>query len=180
MKKLRMGVIGCILALSLGYAAISTSIDLNGLLSLGYDAEDFNVIVSRIRLDGEDISTNINADGNQFTFIAASSTKELEYRVRNESTQYDADVSLSCTPSTNMTINQVGHMEAGTIETRTIELSTTDTGVITCTLNINKLDRTSKSNTCCNNAKSIKFTPKNSEWNVTTVEEALNYLRTNS
>ncbi len=168
--------------MTIGYAALSTSLDLSGLIKLGFDVEDFNVYLSRVVVNGTNESDKIE-DNKKFSVNTKSGQNTLKYRVKNESTQYDANVSLTCTKKDGSTIEltedqQVGQILAHSIETREFTFDGED--IVSCTLNITKLERTSKSNSCCNNAKDIVFKPEDPNWKVGTVAEALDYLRNRS
>lgn len=179
-KKLKLGIFIFLLLMSIGFAASTATLDITNLLSIGFDAEDFKVYVSRIVLDGTNLSSNISEDGSEFTFSVDSKANALTYRVKNLSSKYDAEVHVSCTTtgSATLDIDQVGTIPAQSVETKTIHLNNHASETISCKLTLNSIERTSKADAaCCTNASNIQFTPEDSNWKVTTVEEALNYLR---
>ncbi len=177
-NKANLGIFGILLAMVVGYAAINVVLNIRANTILGYNEDDFRVYISRLMLDGKNISENISAQGDSFSFVAPSGSNTITYRVINESTQYDANVNLTCTSgNATLEIEQIGLIAAKTIETRDIKITNANNDLITCTLNIEQVSKTEIASSCCSNASTVSFTPKNPDWNVKTVEEALNFLR---
>lgn len=180
-KKIKIALSITLLFIAVGYASLFTSLDLEGLLSMGFDGEDFKVQIIRTNLDGTDVSETISEDKRSFTFQANASSRELLYKVKNVSTKYDAVVSLTCTTTGNatFTIHQIGNLSAMTIGKQTIDISEAADETVTCTLGIDAVEKNENVSECCKNAKNIAFQPDDPNWKVSTVEEALNYLREN-
>lgn len=99
--KNRKIIIALIVLLVVGFASISTTLVINGLIGLGFNKDDFVVIFTNAILDGkvekgfisEDKKT-INYDTNTLTLLNDKSS--LEYEVTNTSKNYDARVSIEC------------------------------------------------------------------------------------
>ena len=63
--KLKYGLLGTILFMTIGYAAINTSLGVEGLLSL--KSKFYKVYISSLKMDGINIGTKISEDGESFT-----------------------------------------------------------------------------------------------------------------
>lgn len=110
--KLKYGLLGTILFMAIGYAAINTSLGVEGLLSL--KSKFYKVYISSLKIDGTNIESKISEDGESFTFkstdIKEDGSTVFDYEVTNNSGLYDADVSISCSPEhhNNTSINYNG------------------------------------------------------------------------
>lgn len=94
-----------ILFLVVGLATISTSLFIVSRVKIASNDEDFDIYFSEAVLDGVDLSDSIiSSDGKSISFTTPSPLKEkgdknvLRYKVTNNSTQYDASVSVNCLP----------------------------------------------------------------------------------
>lgn len=101
MKKKQLMVL--ILLLMIGFATVSATLVINGVIGVGVDLDDFDVIFVEALLDGKnDDKVIISKDKKTVTFstdklsVIGESAK-LDYKVKNTSTQYDADVTIICT-----------------------------------------------------------------------------------
>lgn len=101
MKKRTM-IMLAILLMIIGFAAVSTTLFINGQISFVGNENDFKVYFSEAKQN--DILNNglIQSDGKEITYSTKKlellgDTDVLEYKVRNDSTQYDAKVSIQCT-----------------------------------------------------------------------------------
>lgn len=102
-KSLKYTLLIIVLVLTIGYAAVNTTLNLTGKISFGKDENDFDIRFTKALVDGID-ETNliISEDGRSITFavddlITADSTSTLNYLITNNSTQYDANIEVSCT-----------------------------------------------------------------------------------
>ncbi len=98
-----------ILLLAIGFAAISTTLIINGSTKVGENTDDFSVIFTAASLDGTDVYTNvISADKKTITFETSelkklNQTSVLNYEVTNNSANYDAEVQVNCKVKENTT-----------------------------------------------------------------------------
>ena len=108
MKKKSMLIIA-ILLMSIGFAAISTTLILNGNAKVSENNEDFSVIFTAASIDGKDVySTAVDETKKIITFTTSelktlNQTSILTYEVTNNSSNYDANVSVACVPKTGTT-----------------------------------------------------------------------------
>lgn len=115
MKK--RNVIILIILLVIGFASVSTTLILNGTIGIGANLEDFDVVFVEALLNGEE-SSNVLISENKKTITFASDklsivgdTARLDYKVKNTSTQYDADVTINCTNVTSEYVTLTGNFD---------------------------------------------------------------------
>lgn len=99
-------IIALIAFLAIGFAAVTTTLVLRGNTVFGTNTEDFDVYFSKAVLDGVESNDLISQDGKSITYETAILEKVgdesiLEYTITNNSTQYDAAVSINCELETN-------------------------------------------------------------------------------
>lgn len=100
MKKRYLTIL--IILLAIGFAAVTTSLYINGTIRFGFNSEDYKIIFTKAVLDGVDKSDTIIKDNgisieyetNVLTTIGTSS--KLEFVVKNSSSQYDAKLTINC------------------------------------------------------------------------------------
>ena len=98
-----------ILLLAIGFASISTTLIINGNTKVNENIDDYSVIFTYAYLDDVDVYDEvISQDKKTITFkskdlkkINDSST--LNYEVTNNSSNYDAEVSVTCVPKDGTT-----------------------------------------------------------------------------
>ena len=98
-----------ILLLAIGFAAISTTLIINGSTKVGENTDDFSVIFTAASLDGTDVYKSvISEDKKTITFETSdlktlNQTSVLNYEVTNNSANYDAEVNVNCKVKDNTT-----------------------------------------------------------------------------
>lgn len=95
-------VIALIVALVIGFAGVSTTLLISGALKIGFNADDFGVIFTEAVINGEKSSAVISENKKEITFSSSKlSTLDessiLNYKVKNKSTQYNAEATINCT-----------------------------------------------------------------------------------
>ena len=91
-----------LLALTVGFAAITTTLVINGTLSIGPDGESFDsdVIFSKAKISEGSGKAFIASDGKSLNFTAdlmeLGSEVDLRYDITNKNRQYDAAGTISC------------------------------------------------------------------------------------
>ena len=107
--KRRSAIIIAILIMSIGFAAISTTLIINGSAKVSENTDDFSVIFTAASLDGTDVYKNvISEDKKTITFETSdlktlNQTSILNYEVTNNSANYDAEVQVNCKAKENTT-----------------------------------------------------------------------------
>ena len=108
MKK-KSAIIIAIILMSIGFAAVSTILIINGNAKVSENEEDFSVIFTAASLDGKNIYSSVVDDTKKtINFITSELSKEedntvLTYEVTNNSNQYDAKVKVTCVPKDGIT-----------------------------------------------------------------------------
>ncbi len=155
----RKGIIIALTLMSIGFALVTATLTINGVINLGFDAEDFDVYFSDAYLNEEQHKEFITQDGKNITFqTTLKSINErsiLKYEVMNNSKQYDAEVTISCTPENDELLTITNNIDSTTITaqskkegnlTITLKKSVVEdiSKDINCQLTINAIERTSK------------------------------------
>ena len=108
MKK-KASIVVAILLLAVGFAAISTTLIINGTTKVSENTDDFSVIFTSATLDGTDVYANvISQDKKTINFSTSdlktlNQTSVLNYEVTNNSANYDAEVNVTCVPKEGTT-----------------------------------------------------------------------------
>ena len=95
-------IIIAILIMSIGFAAISTTLIINGSAKVGENTDDFSVIFTAASLDGKDVYDQVISQNKKTITFETSDLKKinqtsvLSYEVTNNSSNYDAEVSVNC------------------------------------------------------------------------------------
>ena len=84
-----------------GFAAVTSTLVINGVLSIGENSDDFNIIFTSAKIDGTKRNDVINADKTSITYETKMLTtideeSVLDYEVTNTSRNYDAEVDIVC------------------------------------------------------------------------------------
>ena len=154
--KRRKYILLIVLLLAIGFAAVSTTLYINGNTNINPNQEDFNVYYSDAYVNGVQDKSVITSD----TTIEFSTTFEtlgqeyvLDYEVTNGSKNYDAELEMVCTSSSEYlevnndfdddSILESQSKREGTLTITQIKSYTgEDLSVnITCTINANALER---------------------------------------
>lgn len=101
MKK-RLAIIILLVFMVVGYAAVNTTLNINGNASIAFNAGDFNVYFSKTVLDDVDVTNSIlSSDKKSFTYRTSplynvGDKSIVDFELTNTSTQYDANVRINC------------------------------------------------------------------------------------
>ena len=162
MRKNKKLMLAAILLLGIGFAAVSTTLYINGNVGITANEADFDVKFTSATLDQTDISsTAISEDGktitygtNELSMVGDKST--LDFEITNNSELYDAEVSIECTASGEksdyytITKDVASTIVAKTTEAGKVEVELTTATVdditesFTCTLTAQATERTTK------------------------------------
>ena len=153
MKKKSMLIIA-ILLMSIGFAAISTTLIINGNGKVSENHEDFSVIFTAAILDGKDVySTVVDETKKTITFTTSelkmlNQTSILTYEVTNNSNNYDAEVNVTCVPSTGTTAKYTSIKNRLENDATVIKSKTSLNGAVTVTLDKVATEEVSEEYTC--------------------------------
>ncbi len=137
MKKRNIMIL--VFMLVIGFAAVSTTLVINGNLNIGYN-EDFSSSVVYTRAETEDGTAEINQNEKNITFetnklenINQSAT--LEFDVTNKSRNYNASVTINCGLKENFeSFSEYLNIETDIVSPFKLESSETKTGRLVVTL----------------------------------------------
>ena len=127
MKNKRILLIISILLLVIGFAAVTTTLFINGSTTIETNKDDFDVFFSRTVINNiQDNSIIIDKTHIEFeTTLGNEKTFELVYDVKNGSSQYDANVKMTCTNG-----NEYILVNNSFDDTKILEAKKTRTGII--------------------------------------------------
>ena len=99
MKK--RNVIILVVMLIVGFAAVTSTLVINGVFNIGENKDDFKIIFTSASIDGTKRDDVINADKTSITYETKTLTtideeSVLDYEVTNTSRNYDAEVDIVC------------------------------------------------------------------------------------
>ena len=139
--KRKSAIIIAILIMSIGFAAISTTLIINGNVNIGENTDDFSVIFTKASLDGQDVYNNVIDDTKKtITFETnelktLNQTSVLNYEVTNNSANYDAEVSVNCKVKDNTTAKYTSIKNELEGNATVVKAKETLNGTLTITLN---------------------------------------------
>lgn len=150
MKK-RVGLVVIIMLMCIGFAAISTILIINGNTKVSENTQDFDIYFSKARLDTVDVYNEVISQNKKtITFETNNLSKigdksVLEYEVTNNSNDYDAEVSLTCTPTSGEYTSITNELDA---KDNIVEARHTTKVRITIKLNKVATEETNEKYTC--------------------------------
>ena len=125
-----------IILMSVGFAAVTTTLIINGTTIVAENEEDYQVYFSGAVVDKEDYTNEIiSKDKKTITFetkelMKENDTSELKYDVTNGSTQYDANVSIKVSKENDDLIEVTNTYD----DSKKLSARETRTGVLTVRL----------------------------------------------
>ncbi len=140
MKK-KASILVAILLLAVGFAAISTTLIINGSAKVGENADDFSVIFTAASLDGKDVySSAVDETKKIITFTTSelktlNQTSILTYEVTNNSSNYDANINVTCVPKEGTTAKYTSIKNELEGNATVVKAKETLNGTLTVTLN---------------------------------------------
>ena len=153
MKKKSMLIIA-ILLMSIGFAAISTTLIINGNAKVSENNEDFSVIFTAASLDGNDVySTAVDETKKTITFTTGelktlNQTSILTYEVTNNSSNYDAEVSVTCVPKDGTTAKYTSIKNKLENDATVVKAKSSVNGTLTVTLDKVATESVTEEYTC--------------------------------
>ena len=153
MKKKSMLIVA-ILLMSIGFAAISTTLIINGNAKVSENNEDFSVIFTAASIDGNDVySTAVDDTKKTITFTTGelktlNQTSILTYEVTNNSSNYDANVTVTCVPKEGTTAKYTSIKNKLENDATVIEAKETLNGTLTITLDKVATESVTEEYTC--------------------------------
>ena len=153
MKKKSMLIIA-ILLMSIGFAAISTTLVINGNANVSENNEDFSVIFTAASIDGKDVyTTAVDETKKTITFTTSelktlNQTSILTYEVTNNSSNYDANVIVTCVPKTGTTAKYTSIKNKLENDATVVKAKSSVNGTLTVTLDKVATESVTEEYTC--------------------------------
>ena len=153
MKKKSMLIIA-ILLMSIGFAAISTTLIINGNAKVSENNEDFSVIFTAASIDGNDVYTTAVDDTKKIITFTTSELKTLNqtsilaYEVTNNSSNYDANVIVTCVPKTGTTAKYTSIKNKLENDATEVKAKSSVNGTLTITLDKVAIESVTEEYTC--------------------------------
>ncbi len=153
MKRKSMLIVA-ILLMSIGFAAVSTTLVINGNAKVSENEEDFSVIFTAASIDGKDVYNSVIDDTKKIITFETSELKTLNqtsiltYEVTNNSSNYDAEVSVTCVPKDGTTAKYTSIKNKLDNDATVIKAKETLNGTLTVTLDKTSTEEVSEEYTC--------------------------------
>ena len=139
--KRKSAIVIAILIMSIGFAAISTTLIINGNAKVSENVDDFSVIFTSASLDGTDVYASVIDDTKKIINFNTKDLKNvgdtsiLNYEVTNNSANYDAEVQVNCKVKENTTAKYTSIKNELENNAAVIKAKETLNGTLTITLN---------------------------------------------
>ena len=153
MKK-KSAIMIAIILMSIGFASISTTLIINGNANVSENNEDFSVIFTAASIDGKDVYTTAVDDTKKTITFTTSELKTLNqtsiltYEVTNNSSQYDAEVKVTCVPKEGSTAKYTSIKNKLENDATKVLAKSSVNGTLTITLNKTATEEVSEEYTC--------------------------------
>ena len=153
MKK-KSAIIIAIILMSIGFASISTTLIINGNAKVSENNEDFSVIFTAASIDGNDVYATAVDDTKKTIIFTTSELKALgqtsilTYEVTNNSSQYDANVSVTCVPKDGTTAKYTSIKNKLDNDATNVSAKSSVNGTLTITLNKASTEAVTEEYTC--------------------------------
>ena len=153
MKK-KSAIIIAIILMSIGFASISTTLIINGNANVSENNEDFSVIFTAASIDGNDVyTTAVDETKKTITFTTSelktlNQTSILTYEVTNNSSNYDANVIVTCVPKTGTTAKYTSIKNKLDNDATVVKAKSSVNGTLTVTLDKVATESVTEEYTC--------------------------------
>ena len=153
MKRKSMLIVA-ILLMSIGFAAISTTLIINGSANVSENNEDFSVIFTAASIDGNDVYSTAMDDTKKIITFTTSELKTLNqtsiltYEVTNNSSNYDAEINVTCVPKTGTTAKYTSIKNKLDNNATVVKAKSSVNGTLTVTLDKTSTEEVSEEYTC--------------------------------
>ena len=153
MKKKSMLIVA-ILLMSIGFAAISTTLIINGNAKVSENEDDFSVIFTAASIDGKDVYSSVVDDTKKIITFETSELKTLNqtsvltYEVTNNSSNYDAEVKVTCVPKDGTTAKYTSIKNKLENDATVVKAKETLNGTLTVTLDQVATEEVTEEYTC--------------------------------
>ena len=143
-----------ILIMSIGFAAVSTTLIINSNTRISENEDDFSVTFTAASLDGKDVYDDVIDDTKKVITFETSELKTLnqtsilEYTITNNSSIYDAEVKVTCVPKDGATAKYTSIKNELEGNADVVKAKKSVNGTLTTTLNKTSTEEVSEEYTC--------------------------------
>ena len=143
-----------IILMSIGFAAISTTLIINGNAKVSENQDDFSVIFTAATLDGKDVYSSVVDETKKIITFETSELKTLnqtsilEYTITNNSSIYDAEVKVTCVPKDGATAKYTSIKNELEGDADVVKAKKSVNGTLTTTLNKTSTEEVSEEYVC--------------------------------
>ena len=147
-------LIAAIILMSIGFAAISTTLIINGNAKVSENKDDFSVIFTAATLDGKDVYSTVVDDTKKIITFETSELKTLNqtsvlnYEVTNNSANYDAEVSVTCVPKEGTQAKYTSIKNKLENDATKVSAKSSANGTLTITLDKTSIESVTEEYTC--------------------------------
>ena len=180
MKRKSM-LIATIILMSIGFAAISTTLVINGNAKVSENQDDFSVIFTVATLDGKDVYSEVIDDTKKIiTFETLelkklNQTSVLNYEVTNNSSNYDAEVTVTCVPKEGTQAKYTSIKNKLENDATVVKAKSSVNGTLTITLDKTSTESVTEEYTC-----KLEFSATERETLATSETNLYNLIETNA
>ena len=153
MKKKSMLIVA-ILLMSIGFAAVSTTLIINGNAKVSENQDDFSVIFTAASIDGKDVYSSVVDDTKKIITFETSELKTLNqtsvltYEVTNNSSNYNTEVNVTCVPKDGTTAKYTSIKNKLDNDAIVVKAKESVNGTLTVTLDKTSTEEVSEEYTC--------------------------------
>ena len=147
-------IIVAILIMAIGFASISTTLIINGNARVSENTDDFSVIFTAASLDGTDVYANVIDNTKKVITFETNELKTLNqtsiltYEVTNNSSNYDAEVTINCKLKDNSEAKYTSIKNEFEGNTTKVLAKETLNGTLTVTLNKTSIEEVREEYVC--------------------------------
>ena len=160
--KNKVSMVIAILLLAIGFASVSTTLIINGSAKVSENNEDFSVIFTAATLDGKDVYSSVVDDTKKIITFETSELKTLNqtsvltYEVTNNSSNYNAEVNVTCVPKDGTTAKYTSIKNKLDNDATVVKAKESVNGTLTITLNKTTTEEVTEEYTCTITANAVE------------------------
>ncbi len=151
---MKKGIIIALILMTIGFALVTATLTINGVINLGFNKDDYDIYFSKAIIDGKDKSREVIDEETRKKITYETSelktigeTSILEFEVTNNSRQYDATVEIECVPKNQEKFNEYVTIKSE-MPVDIIKAQSRASGTVTVELKKSSIESISEEFTC--------------------------------
>lgn len=147
-KNKYVGILLVVLIMSIGFAAVSSTLNFKGRVKISVNLEDLDCYIGNLFVDSVNKFDSLSNDLSGFNFSVSAKSAEIKYYIANNSTQYDVKPTITCSDANESGLSLTNAIdevvEAQKISEGIITITRENTSEVnfTCTLTYELVERT--------------------------------------